>query len=344
MLTKLVYKNFCRFSNKRILSNYMKIQKFPNIQNKNFLFQKSNKVESAQDESNPEEKSIFALDEATKFVEEKVKNYDFYAWVIASTLPDKYKRSYLSFHAFFIEILRSRYISKEPSVCRTRLSFWEESLKEIILDKQIKEPMMIVLKETIRSTPIRKETLFRMIDFLYFDIERSGEIYSLEDLEIFSENTRSLLLYLSLNLFQIDNKDAFIAASHLGRGIGMVDSLKKMPALLKMNVNQVPGELVMKHGASLINLWDRHGTIKDQFFDCILEVAAYAKKHIEIGRSMKDKLPKNTHIAFLQAVESYDWLMELEKYNFDVLEPNLQKMSTRTVPKKMMEFGRKGEF
>ena len=225
-----------------------------------------------------------------------------------------------------------------------RLSFWEESLKEVIQDKNVKEPIMILLKETLKTTSIRKDTLFRMIDFLYFDLEKNGDIYSIEDLEVFAENTRSLLIYLSLNLFQIDNRDAFLAASHLGRGIGMVDCLKKMPALLKMNINQIPVDLVNKYGASIINLWDRHGAIKDQFFDCILEVAAYAKKHIEIGRSFHDKLPKNTHIAFLQAVESYDWLIELEKLNFDVLEPSLGRVSTSAIPKKMMEYGKKGEY
>jgi phytoene/squalene synthetase len=241
-------------------------------------------------------------------------------------------------------VLRSRYISKEPSVCRMRVSFWEESLKEVLQDKIIKEPILIGLKETLKTTPIRKDTIFRMIDYMFFDLERSGEIYSIEDLEIFAENTRSLLLYLTLNLFQVDSRDAFLAASHLGRGIGMVDCLKKMPALLKMNINQIPVDLINKNGASIISLWDRHGSIKDQFFDCILEVAAYAKKHIEIGRTFKEKLPKNTHIAFLQAVESYDWLLELEKFNFDVFEPSLSRLSTRTTPKKMMEFGKKGNY
>jgi phytoene/squalene synthetase len=225
-----------------------------------------------------------------------------------------------------------------------RLAFWEDSLKEILEDKRIKEPILILLKESFKQTGIRKDTLFRMIDFLYFDLDKLGEVSTIEDLEIFAENTRSLLLYLTLNLFQIDDKDAFIAASHIGRGVGMVDCLKKMSALQKMHINQIPSEIVSKYGASIINLWDRHGHIKDQFYDCILEIAAYAKKHIEIGRSLKEKLPKNTNIAFLQAVESYDWLMDLEKYNFDVFEPKLQKYSTISMPKKMMEYGRKGEY
>lgn len=72
-------------------------------------------------------------------------------------------------------------------------------------------------------------------------------------------------------------------------------------------------------------------------------MAAYAKKHIEIGRSYKDKLPKNTHVAFLNSVESYEWLMDLEKYNFNVLESKLQKPNASYV-KIMMAKGKKGEY
>ena len=72
-------------------------------------------------------------------------------------------------------------------------------------------------------------------------------------------------------------------------------------------------------------------------------MAAYAKKHIEIGRSYKDKLPKNTHVAFLNCVEAYEWLIDLEKYNFNVLEPSLQKPNTSYI-KVMMAKGKKGEY
>jgi NADH dehydrogenase [ubiquinone] 1 alpha subcomplex assembly factor 6 len=326
---------------------------------KNFWFNKkqesqSNSTESEEIKLNTQEQtksntdtptnSIFDVEESYKYIEEKVKKFDYYAYLIGSGLPPKLKLNYFAYHALYTEIQKARYISKEASICRMRLSFWEESLKEILQDKKIKEPILICLKETLAQTSIRKTTLFRMIDFQYYDIERSGMINSMEELEIFAENTRSLLIYMTLNLLQIDDRDAFIAASHVGRGVGIVDVLKKMPALIKVNVNQIPSDLVYKHGASMITLWDRHGQIKDQFFDCILEIAAYAKKHIEIARGFQQKLPKNTHIAFLQAVEAYEWLLELEQYNFDVFEPNLAKISTRKIPKIMIEYGKRGEY
>ncbi len=75
----------------------------------------------------------------------------------------------------------------------------------------------------------------------------------------------------------------------------------------------------------------------------INRIAAYAKKHIEIART-NTKLPKNANIAFLSAAEAYEWLMELEEYNFDIFEPKLQKLSSSKMSKKMIECAKNGQF
>jgi hypothetical protein len=110
-----------------------------------------------------------------------------------------------------------------------------------------------------------------MIDFQYFDLERQSELTNMEDLEIYAENTRSLLIYLNLNLLGINDKDTYIAASHIGRGVGIVDVLKKLPGLFRLNVNMIPQSVVDKVGGHSFNLWDRHGSVSDEFYDCILE-------------------------------------------------------------------------
>ena len=58
-----------------------------------------------------------------------LRKNDFYSYVIANTLNAKLKPFFLSYHAFYLELLRSRFISKEHSVCKMRMSFWEDSLK-----------------------------------------------------------------------------------------------------------------------------------------------------------------------------------------------------------------------
>jgi len=79
----------------------------------------------------------------------------------------------------------------------------------------------------------------RMVDYQLFDIER-GDMQSMTELEVYAENTRSLLLYMNLHLMNIDNKDALTAASHIGRAVGICDVIKKVPFYLAMHRGYLP--------------------------------------------------------------------------------------------------------
>ena len=62
----------------------------------------------------------------------------------------------------------------------------------------------------------------------------------MQELEIYAENTRSLLLYMNLHLLKIDNADCNLIASHLGRALGICDVLKKAPYFIAVNRNYIP--------------------------------------------------------------------------------------------------------
>lgn len=66
------------------------------------------------------------------------------------------------------------------------------------------------------------------------------------ELEVYAENTRSLLLYLNLHLLRIDDKDALTAASHIGRCLGICDVIKKLPFYLGVHRGYLPQDLLLK--------------------------------------------------------------------------------------------------
>ena len=68
----------------------------------------------------------------------------------------------------------------------------------------------------------------------------------MKELEVYAENTRSLLLYLNLHLLKIDNNDALSAASHIGRCLGICDVLKKIPYYIAKHRNYIPTEILIK--------------------------------------------------------------------------------------------------
>lgn len=81
-------------------------------------------------------------------------------------------------------------------------------------------------------------------------------------------------------------------------------------------------------------MWSKNfdGIMSEEFYDVVLEVASYAKKHLELGRSYSSKLPKNSHLALLLAQEADQFLTSLEEHNFDIFDEAFRKKSFFKMP------------
>ena len=226
-------------------------------------------------------------------------------------MPRTVQPYYYGHHALFLEALKSREISRETSICQTRLRWWEESLIDIAEErgKGPREPVAVVLKASKEQTCINFKLLQRLVNYQLYDIER-GDMQTMTELEVYAENTRSLLLYLNLHLLRIDDSDALTAASHIGRCLGICDVIKKLPFYLGVHRGYLPQDLLLKNNVYFDRMWSKNfdGILSEEFYDVVLEVAAYAKKHLELGRSYNSKLPKNTHLALLLAIEAETFL------------------------------------
>jgi hypothetical protein len=93
-------------------------------------------------------------------------------------------------------------------------------------------------------------------------------------------------------------------------------------------------------------MWSRNfdGIMSEEFYDVILEIAAYAKKHLELGRKFKDKLPKNSHRAMLMAIEAEIFLNQLEEHNFDIFDPEFRRKSYFKIPYEIYKGAKNGYY
>ena len=93
-------------------------------------------------------------------------------------------------------------------------------------------------------------------------------------------------------------------------------------------------------------MWSKNfdGIMQEEFYDVILEVAAYAKKHLEIGRSYNGKLPKYANRALLLAIEAEYFLNELEVHNFDIMDEAFRKKSYVKLPLAIYNGAKKDYF
>lgn len=65
--------------------------------------------------------------------------------------------------------------------------------------------------------------------------------------------------------------------------------IKKTPYYLAVRRGYIPIELLLKHNLFFDKIWSKvggEGIVSDEFYDVILELAAYAKKHLEASRAV----------------------------------------------------------
>eukprot|EP00008_Paramoeba_atlantica_P008953 CAMPEP_0201476522 /NCGR_PEP_ID=MMETSP0151_2-20130828/1721_1 /ASSEMBLY_ACC=CAM_ASM_000257 /TAXON_ID=200890 /ORGANISM="Paramoeba atlantica, Strain 621/1 / CCAP 1560/9" /LENGTH=171 /DNA_ID=CAMNT_0047856919 /DNA_START=535 /DNA_END=1050 /DNA_ORIENTATION=- len=151
---------------------------------------------------------------------------------------------------------------------------------------------------------------------------------TLSDLEQYAENTASSLLYLALECGGHSDRSSEHAASHLGKAMGISTILRGLHHHLENRQNYLPHQLLAHSG---LNLEDYSKGAKDdpsfqkKLSDVVYEVASIAKSHLDVSKGMCQDIPKVNRPFFLPALLCEDFLLTLEKVNFDGLHPSLMK-------------------
>ena len=107
----------------------------------------------------------------------------------------------------------------------------------------------------------------------------------------------------------------------------------------------MPDDVMRKYNVNVRNLWDRvEGKPKDDLFDVILEVSAFAKKCLDESKKFQKDLPPQAFRAFLHAVEAEYYLNGLEAVNFDVFNRSLNSNSYIQLPYLVFKAAKKNTF
>lgn len=290
-------------------------------------------------------KSVLDPPVAQQYCTDIVKRHDYYTYIVGQHFPKSKQGFFYTVHAFFLEVLKSREVSRQAYVCKRRLLWWQETLEEVTKGKKPAEPLGVALKELYTNTNVNFDLFHRLVSYQLFDLERS-EMTTMNDLTSYAENTRSLTFYLYLHILGIDDSNAYSAASHIGRCYGIIDVLRKMQYYLINHRSYLPTDILLKHNLYFDRIYNPRveGLVAEEFFDVVLEIAAHAKKHLEVGRSFKDKLPPHAHRALLFGVEAETYLKDLEENNFDIFNDHFRKISYVKIPYKILKAAKKGEY
>lgn len=250
-----------------------------------------------------------------------VRSRDYDGFVSSLLLPEEARRSSLALRAFNVELAQVKDSVSQKTIGLMRMQFWKTAIEEIYRDEPPNQPVSNELWRAVRKHYLTKRWLLRIITEREKDMDDRA-YRNLQELEKYSENTQSSLLYLLLECLGVKNVHADHAASHIGKAHGIVTCLRATPYNSSRRKVYLPMDICMLHGASQEDFirGSREQSIRDVTYD----IASQAHVHLEHARSFSHDVPAAATPAFLQTVVLEDYLQRVRRADFDVFHPSLQ--------------------
>ncbi|XP_054476910.1 NADH dehydrogenase (ubiquinone) complex I, assembly factor 6 isoform X2 [Anoplopoma fimbria] len=202
-----------------------------------------------------------------------------------------------------------------------RMQFWKAAIEEIYRDEPPNQPVSAELWRALRKHHLTKRWLLRIITEREKDLEDRA-YRNLQELESYSENTQSSLIYLLLECLGLKNVHADHAASHIGKAQGIVTCLRATPYHSSRRKVYLPMDVCMLHGASQEDFI--RGSREQNVRDVVYDIASQAHVHLQHARSFSNNVPPAANLAFLQTVVLEDYLQRVRRADFDIFHPSLK--------------------
>ncbi|CAM9375386.1 unnamed protein product [Pylaiella littoralis] len=238
---------------------------------------------------------------------------------------------------------------------KMRMQWWKDSLADIFAGEPPPLPVALALAEVVANQRggLTRRWFDRVLDARMADLERA-QPETIEEMETYSENTASSLLYLSLELAGVragSGPGAAAlghAAGHVGKAAGICTLLRSLalpppPAALSTGslgfseTCVLPSEVMRKYMLrhAVLERGPQDDKEAHALAECVFEVASVAKGHIEAAEeglaSAREetggKLPAGAFAALLPGVRVAWYLETLQGSGFNAFDESLRPQS-----------------
>ncbi|KAM3873193.1 NADH dehydrogenase (ubiquinone) complex I, assembly factor 6 [Diretmus argenteus] len=250
-----------------------------------------------------------------------VRSRDYAGFVCSLLLPEEARRSSLALRAFNVELAQVKDSVSQKTIGLMRMQFWKTAIEDIYRDEPPLQPVSAELWRAVRKHYLTKRWLLRIVTDREKDMDDRA-YRNLQELEAYSENTQSSLLYLLLECLGLKDIHADHAASHIGKAQGIVTCLRATPYHSSRRRVYLPMDVCMLHGTSQEDFI--RGSREQKVRDVAYDIASQAHVHLQHARSFMKDVPAAATLAFLQTVVLEDYLQRVRRADFDVFHPSLQ--------------------
>ncbi|KAL1930794.1 hypothetical protein VTP01DRAFT_10956 [Rhizomucor pusillus] len=262
------------------------------------------------------------LPAAVKYCSDSVRQRDYDAYLCIPFFPKELRTAQYAIRAFNVELASIRESVSNPTIGKMRMQFWKDAIDNIYKGKAPQQPIAIALEDALKTCKLSSMWFKRIISERTTNLD-DHQFMTIKDMESYSENTASSLLYLHLESLGIKDVNADHALSHLGKTIGITTFLRSIPFHLSQKRLVLPAEITAKYNISQEQVF-REGHAEG-LEDAIFEVATVANDHLLTARSMLKNVPASAFPSLLFAIPSARYLEKLEQVNFNIFDPKLHR-------------------
>ncbi|XP_069710481.1 NADH dehydrogenase (ubiquinone) complex I, assembly factor 6 isoform X2 [Phaenicophaeus curvirostris] len=243
---------------------------------------------------------------AAQFCAGLVRKCDYEGFLCSLLLPAESRTSAFALRAFNVELAQIKDSITQKTTGLMRMQFWRETVEDIYHDNPPRQPVATELWRAVKRHNLTKMWFMKIIDEREKNLDDRA-YHNIQELETYSENTQSALLYLTLEMLGVKDIHADHAASHIGKAQGIVTCLRATPYHSTRQKVFLPMDICMLHGVSQEDFI--RGKQEKNVRDVIYDIASQAHIHLE-------------HVAL------DDYLHKIRKVDFNIFHPSLQKKRT----------------
>ncbi|KAJ1658524.1 hypothetical protein IWQ61_002246 [Dispira simplex] len=263
------------------------------------------------------------ITQAIQYCQTLVRKQDYYGYLTSLFFPKSLRPAVWSIRALNLELAGIRDTVSDTTIGQMKMLFWKQALEDIKEKRSPPHhPVALVLADTIPRYELSTSWFTKLIN------ARSNNLihpvnYTLDDLEQYSEDTASTLLYLQLECLGIRDVEVDHTASHLGKAIGITTLLRATPYNASKRLVYLPQDILAKHRISEEDLCRQRNS--QGLSDAVFEISTRAHDQILTAQGHLAELQPAAFTALLVAVPYYHVLKILERCHFDVFSPQLQQ-------------------
>lgn len=199
-----------------------------------------------------------------------------------------------------------------------RFTFWEDAIERIYnsqtsYDHPVLNELARVHAAGLISSHHSKNSLLNLIRARRA-ISNVTHLNTVEQLETYSEHTKSSLHYLTMGITGCSDVNTDHAASHLGKCTGIINAIRSTPYLISKNQLLIPQQILSKHAVSQNDVVRGRDNVSEPVFD----LASTAKLHLDHTKQLLDKIPNTAKPYFLSTALCDYHLEHLRKCDFNI--------------------------